>query len=824
MTTFSIATLVKEAHRRRVFMVAALYTVGAWVALQAADLAFPALDIPESAIRYIWIGAILLFPLVVAFGWRYDLTTKGIVRTPSAEAMSPTPLASRDYALLATLSVAATVVVIILGVRIVEMKSASPAHAAARDMASKTIQTFLDQQADIRWAKDEVLPQIRSLIDERWRDFTGPYALAVKAEEFIPDDPELKDVFESISLRININSRPTGTDVYMKNYRHPEAEWTHIGVTPIEDVRMPVGIFRWKFEKAGYATVLAAASSWDIAESGKDLLVPNHISRKLDRIDEIPAGMVRVASAQTPHGEVNDFFIDRYEVTNVAFQKFVNIGGYRNRDYWRHDFMEDRRVLSWEDGIAQFVDQTGRPGPSSWLGGTYPGGLGNHPVSGVSWYEAAAYAEYIGRALPTATHWGMARGEYSPLIKYPQLGGFAVFAPFSNFGSGGTVEVGSLPGVTAYGTYDLAGNVREWCSNDTSLGKLVRGGAWSDNPYRFAELSHAPPMFREPVYGFRTVLYPDGATELTAAFAGLSIRPPNDLYKEEIVSDEIFEVFRRQYDYDELDLNAKQESLDDGSALWTLERVSVDTPYGNDRMIINLFLPINASPPYQTVIYFPGSASIFQISSEKIDEYHEFPVFLSFLVKTGRAVAYPVYQGTFERHDDRLTKIIFAGNSYAYTEFVIEVVKDFRRTIDYLETREDIDTERLALYGMSWGSTMGGIIAAVETRLKTAIVMGGFVAEGRPESNMQNYAPRVTMPILSLVGRYDSMTAYETSTKPLFDFIGTPDDHKLIKIYETDHIPPKSEYIVEILAWLDRYLGPVGEAKVLPTPAAAEAN
>ncbi len=824
MTTFSFASFIKEARRRRVFMVAGLYTVGAWVTLQAADLAFPGLDIPESAIRYVWIGAILLFPLVVAFSWRYDLTTKGIVRTPSVETMSPASLASHDYALLAMLSVAAAVVVIILGVRIVEMESASPVHTAARDMASKTINTFLDQQADIRWAKDEVLPQIRSLIDERWRDFTEPYALAIRAEEFIPDDPELKDIFESISLRINIDSEPTGADVYVKTYQDPNVEWTHMGVTPIEDVRMPVGIFRWKFEKTGYATVLAAASSWDIAISGKDLLVPNHISRKLDRIDEIPAGMVRVAGAQTPHGEIKDFFIDRYEVTNVAFQKFVDIGGYRNRDYWRHDFMEEGRVLSWEDGIAQFVDQTGRPGPSSWLGGTYPGGFGSHPVSGVSWYEAAAYAEYIGRALPTGTHWGVARGEYSPLIKYPQLGGYAIFAPFSNFGGDGPVEVGSLPGVTAYGAYDLAGNVREWCSNDTSLGKLVRGGAWSDNPYSFAHPSQAPPMFRGPGHSFRTVVYPDGATELTAAFAGLSIRLPNDLYKEEIVSDEIFQVFKGQYDYDELDLNAKQESLDDGSTLWTLERISVDTPYGNDRMIVNLFLPINASPPYQTVIYFPGSASIYQSSSEKIDEYYEFPVFLSFLVKTGRAVAYPVYQGTFERHDDRLEKIAAATDSHAYTEFFIELVKDFRRTIDYLETREDIDTQRLALYGMSWGSTMGGIIAAVETRLKTVIVMGGFYAGGRPESKMQNYAPRVTIPFLALVGRYDSLLDFETSTKPLFDFIATPDDHKLLKVYETDHIPPKREYIAEILAWLDRYLGPVDDASVSTTPTAEEVN
>jgi hypothetical protein len=65
---------------------------------------------------------------------------------------------------------------------------------------------------------------------------------------------------------------------------------------------------------------------------------------------------------------------------------------------------------------------------------------------------------------------------------------------------------------------------------------------------------------------------------------------------------------------------------------------------------------------------------------------------------------------------------------------------------------------------------------------------------------------------------------FETETKPLFDLIGTPEDQKLMKVYETDHIPPKSEYIVEILAWLDRYLGPVGKASALTTPAVVETN
>jgi len=698
------------------------------------------------------------------------------------------------------------------------------ATVAVAAFALIEIKQHFDHQADVRWARDELLPEIRSHFEMKWRDFTETYALALQVEEIIPDEPGLADVFETISLRIDIDSDPPGADVYMKNYRTPEQQWTHVGVTPIRSTRVPVGIFRWKFEKEGYETVAAAASSWDISLRGKmtdkDLLHPNNIYRKLDRIGEAPPGTVRVAGTQTPQGEIQDFFIDRYEVTNAKFQKFVLDAGYRNKDYWQHDFVEDGNVISWEEGISRFVDDTGRLGPSSWLGGTYPDGTANHPVSGVSWYEAAAYAEYVGKSLPTGTHWGVARGEYSPLIQYPQLGGFALFAPFSNFGGKGTIEVGGLPGVTAYGTYDLAGNVREWCSNDTVIGKLVRGGSFGDNPYRFAELSQAPPMFRSPHYGFRTVVYPGGSNESEGVFAAVPIKPAKDLYEHEVVSDEIFEVFLRQYDYDDLDLNVRQESLDDSSELWTVERVSIDAPYGGERMIINMFLPKNSEPPYQTVIYFPGSASLFKETSEDIDQYYEYPIFLSFLVKTGRAVAYPVYKGTFERRDDRLLAIHLGTNTHQYTEFLTQLVKDFRRTVDYLETRPDIDAGRLAYYGMSWGAIMGAIIPAVETRPKTAIILSGGIYEaGLPEANPINYVPRITMPYLMMVGRYDSILDHESSAKPLFELIGTPEEHKVLKVYETDHIPPKSEYISEILAWLDVYLGPVGETSVLTTTA-----
>jgi hypothetical protein len=62
---------------------------------------------------------------------------------------------------------------------------------------------------------------------------------------------------------------------------------------------------------------------------------------------------------------------------------------------------------------------------------------------------------------------------------------------------------------------------------------------------------------------------------------------------------------------------------------------------------------------------------------------------------------------------------------------------------------------------------------------------------------------------LMINGRYDSYYRYEASIKPMFELLGTPDEHKDLKLYDTDHIPPRNEFIRDTLEWLDRYLGPV---------------
>ena len=670
---------------------------------------------------------------------------------------------------------------------------------------------FFNRQAKIRWARQVALPEIERLIETNWSDFTDAYKLAKQAEEYIPNDPQLAALFSKTSFNIDINTEPAGARIYMKEYKSPESEWDYLGVSPLEKTRLPVGIFRWKIEKDGYETVLAADATWNIDPTGKNLLIPNNFVRVLDRKGSIPEGMVRVRGMQTPVGKFDDFFIDRYEVTNKQYKDFVAKGGYRNREYWKEAFVNDGKPLTWDEAMAVFVDQTGRPGPSTWQAGDYPEGQGDYPVSGISWYEAEAYAASAGKSLPTGQHWGLARGEFTPLIRWPQLGGFAVFAPFSNFGDKGPGAVGSFTGITSYGAYDMAGNVREWCWNETSVGRLIRGGAWNDNTYRFTELGGAPPFDRSPQNGFRCALYPGPEKIPEFALAMASSGETRDLYKEKPVSEEGFEFYKGQFSYDKIDLDPRHELKDESSEDWIHERITFAAAYRNERIIAHLFLPRNATPPYQTVIYVPGSGSRFQASSEDLESYYEFPTFLSFLLKSGRAVLYPVYQGTFERRLDVPIPIEVPNESHLYTTYLIEVVKDFKRSIDYLETREDIDSKKLAYYGMSWGGILAAIIPAVEDRFQTTIVLGGGMRAslGKPEANQINYVTRVKTPVLMLHGKYDTVTPYETSIKPMFDLLGTPKDHKKLKLYDTDHIAPKNEFIKEILAWLDLYLGQV---------------
>jgi serine/threonine protein kinase len=688
--------------------------------------------------------------------------------------------------------------------------------AAAAVVAAIALTSWYGRrQAEVRHIREEVMPAIEEMVaqSDLLRDMDEPYLLVEQAQAVLGEDPELEELASRVSLYIDIVTDPEGARVLRKPYDDPDAEWTYIGTTPLEGLRVPIDVFRWRIEKDGYEPVFAVASSWDIAPNMNGV-VGNPLIRRLDPVSEVPEGMVRVAGSDGPQGSIPDFFIGRYEVTNREYKTFVDQGGYRDPDYWTHPFVDDGELLERGAAMARLVDRSGLPGPATWVGGSYPQGQEDHPVSGVSWYEAAAYAEWAGVELPTALHWEVAGGRRTPLLRWYQLGGMTTLAPFSNFDSSGPLAVGSRPSLSAYGTWDMPGNVREWCYNEAEAGRIVRGGAWNDNPYAFYNVTALPPMDRSPTNGFRVASYPERDVVDEALFGPFTYPESRDLRSQEPVSDEVFQVYKDQFSYDPSPLNPRVESREESPRGWIRERVSYSAAYRDERIVGYLHLPKDVEPPYSVVVYFPGSQALAGGERDNLEDWLEFNVFLSFLPAAGRAVLYPTYQGTFQRFDPVFVPLHSGAPTRAFSDYMLELVQDFMRSVDYLETRDDIDTDRLAFYGMSWGGWTGTVIPAVDERVRASILLAGGILPhtdlaARPEVDPWNYVSRVRQPTLMINGRYDTNFRLDESILPTFDALGTPDEDKALKLYDTDHIPPRPDFIRETLAWLDEYLGPV---------------
>jgi dienelactone hydrolase len=663
------------------------------------------------------------------------------------------------------------------------------------------------RQSRIQWAKTQAVPEAERLMEEArvawltydWSKARDAFRLAEKASRYIPSDPALQRALNDLSRTLTVQSDPPGAVVRIKPYDDQDAEWTSLGQTPLRRIRLPMSFYIFRFEKAGYEPVEAVCSTWSA-----------DISRKLDPVGVIPAGMVRVPGRKVEGlGDFPDFLIDKYEVTNRRFKEFVDAGGYRSPKYWKNEFIRDGRVLAWEEAMTHFRDTTGRPGPATWVAGDYTEGRDDYPVSGVSWYEAAAYAEFAGRSLPTKDHWALAAG--FDLVPYDRRGFPTMMYSFSNFHEDGPAPVGSHKGMNAFGAVDMAGNVREWCWNQSPDGRFIRGGAWDDAVYMYGNESQQPPWDRSPRNGLRCALYLDREKIPAAAFEPKGPKISRDFRDPKPVSDSVFKVYRSQFDYDRKELNPIVEERDESAKDWIREKVTLDAAYGNERVIAFLYLPRRTEKPYQSVIYFPGSPAVAAPPSSQ--GLPDFPFCLDFFVKNGRAVVYPIYKGTYERTGDMKREAHMPTEEYAHahTEYLIKWVKDLRRSLDYLQSRPDFDHQRIAFFGWSWGGELGMIIPAVETRIKANILyLGGFNhSAALPEALGVNYISRIRIPTLMLNGRYDMVFPLETNVRPAFKLLGAPEKDKKLVVYDTDHYVPKKELIKESLDWLDRYFGPV---------------
>jgi formylglycine-generating enzyme required for sulfatase activity len=201
---------------------------------------------------------------------------------------------------------------------------------------------------------------------------------------------------------------------------------------------------------------------------------------------------------------VSAFSIDRFEVTNAEYRNFILATGHK----------PPRVEAAWAE-------------PYNWTGTDYPSGKASHPVVLVSWHDAAAYAAWAGKRLPTEAEWEKAArsGLAGKLFPY----GDTIEAAQANFfisylRTRELRPVGSFR-PNAFGLYDMAGNVWEWCRDWYSPGyylkspaqnpsgplhgenKVFRGGAWKNDKkfLRCAQRGKNSPDYKSAVVGFRCV-------------------------------------------------------------------------------------------------------------------------------------------------------------------------------------------------------------------------------------------------------------------------------------------------------------------------------
>ncbi len=663
------------------------------------------------------------------------------------------------------------------------------------------------------WPREEGIPELislceRILILEESRDSWTAFELAAEIEKLAPGDPVVEKLRPEFANPVSFTSDPPGVRVFAAYYGDPETQETDLGCTPISDLSFPRGLARVRLELDDHRTVhdLVWMLGPDVNNATDEESSTWHY--QLRTPDELPADMEEVPAGRFPlfmpgldHLDAEPtgaFLMDRHPVTNRQFSRFLADGGYAREELWPASMREGEVLLAWSEAMARFVDSVGQPGPAGWVMGVCPAGEDDHPVTGISWYEAAAYAAWVGKSLPSLFHWNRAALTVSG----------AQIVPAANLGGRGTVPVGQTRSINRFGVHDLAGNVREWIFNpvEGTGDRFTLGGGWNDPGYAFVDAYAQPACDRSATNGFRCIIAREAADGTERLRRAIPV-PFHDFGAEEPVSDEVFGYFLRQFQYDRLPLaNTLVCDREVPTGRWQTHEI--DAAYGRQRMQLHLFLPVGGRAPYQTAILFPGSF-VLQKRVFDLDEFRR----VDFLVRSGRAVLLPVYHGTYERGGQLVSDC--PDGSTTYKDHLVKWGKDLGRAVDFVEAHAELDAERLAYYGVSWGGALGAILPAVEPRIKVNILyVAGFCFQRPlPEADQINYVSRVRQPTLMLNGKLDFYFPARTSQEPMFERLGTPAADKKRLTYERGHTVPKTEMIRESLVWLDRYLG-----RVAPVP------
>ena len=652
------------------------------------------------------------------------------------------------------------------------------------------------------WVNSYMLPQVKDYLSED--DNVSAWLTSSKINSFAPFFSSISNDSDDISALAEIKTQQDGVSISWRAYASND-EWRLIGRSPIQPLRLPRGILQFKLEKEGYETSYFSSSN----PSLKLYNSPVEFGWSLEPINiqpqgSIPPGMTYIQGgsfipALTGAGVdpvyLHPFYIDKFEVTNKDFKGFMDAGGYSNSQYWvEMDFIKDGVSLSFEQAQEIMIDSTGMTGPAGWEVGTYLQGTENKPVTGISWYEALAYARYKGNILPPMYHWAKAAFPPDEIISpiSPKL------LKTSNFSREKIEDIGQGEG--AYGTFDMAGNAKEWVWNIFGGRGLTLGGAFDEPTYLASQTSPQPRMDRSLKNGFRTARLIN-PRDLNPFGDPIETQAPKDLSFYKPMSDEVFKVYSRSFEVDSSKPKSKVIYVDDSHPIWIKERISIEVGYNEEMMDMLIFKPKNSFGPSSPVVIHPGSN--YYSTPPEIDDINPGEFSLDFLIKSGKTLVWPAWKGSL----NRMPATRSGGDRMRdFRNLYIAWVGDTNKTLDYLETRNDIDTDNIFYLGMSYGALFNTHTLLFENRYKGAILyVGGVFPTYPPLVDGINHMPRINTPFLMLNGEQDYLVP-KSAAMYFYQSTGTPEKDKKIVFYDSGHWPlPRNQMIKETLDFIKKY-------------------
>ncbi len=651
-------------------------------------------------------------------------------------------------------------------------------------------------------------------------DFFAAYDLAEQIRKYLPNDPTLTRLTGTFADDLSVVTDPPGARVYLKRFAAAERgdmpARQLVGVTPITHRPFARGAYFVSIEKEGYAGLERTVSGVILRLGG--LLAPSppirleatlaEAGRVPARMAFVPGGNYRLVSWSRPTSErvrLDAYVIDKYEVTNREFKEFIAEGGYLKRELWQRAFMKDGRELAWEDEVREFKDRTGLPGPRTWTNQDFPAGMAEHPVTDISWYEAAAYAAFRGKELPTVFQWEKAArdGQTSPAAIVMPWGVLAGSVERrANFSGRGTVPVTSLEfGASPFGCYHMAGNVAEWCRNAFDHGFATAGGSWDDEPFFFGRYGAYPGGYSAANVGFRCVrTVPDA----TGDQGTMRLVASTDVPVYTPASDASFHAWQEQYygyAHSPLDVTTVEAKETDD---WRREKLTYNGAEG-ERAIAYLYLPKHHPPPWQMIQFVPADDVFLGMNSLPV----RVEATLAPFIKSGRAVLAVVLKG-FPEREWPSSRTPPEQQTAEFRDQILNWLVDERRGLDYAATRSDLDANRVAYIALSVDGGLKLGLPAIDSRYRSVVLVGAALYESNtrllPEVNPINLVPHIRAPKLIVQGRYDEDSRLATQAEPLHKLLREP---KRILLYDGGHVPTLELIVPAINGWLDETLGPV---------------